>query len=82
MTTLYRITEKRTGSLQPSGTFWHREVLYCGYDRDEARQVFHENKPREYWHGYGNKVMEIEAETIEDAQTADFDDDEALEVEL
>lgn len=30
------------------------EVLYCGYDRDEARRVYHENKPRDTYSGAGN----------------------------
>ena len=37
MTTLYRVTLKTTASVQPLDTYWTREVLYCGYDRDEAR---------------------------------------------
>jgi hypothetical protein len=45
MTKLYRIIAKTTNSLQPSGTFWNEEVLYCGYDRLEAIRVYHANTP-------------------------------------
>lgn len=54
--TLYRVIVKTTGSLQPGGdqnSYWNDEVVYCGYDRSEARRAYHANQPRDYWSGYG-----------------------------
>jgi hypothetical protein len=75
--TLYRVSKLTTGSLQPcdSATHWITEVLYCGYDREEARRVHHENTADEVYYGFGNKVVEINSETIEDSGTDDFADD-------
>lgn len=76
MSKLYRVTVKETRSVQPSGTFWNREVLYCGYDRDEARQAYHASTPDDFWRGYGSSARETELEVITDAETDDFSDDE------
>jgi len=58
MKKLYRVMVRTTGSLQPGsgGTTWQSNVLYCGYDRDEAVRVYHESKPGDYWYGYGNRA--------------------------
>lgn len=63
--TLYRIMVKTTGSLQPGPreTFWQKNVLYCGYDRAEALRVYHENRPTDYWCGYGNRCQETVAQS-------------------
>ena len=76
MSELYRITARTTGSLQPGGSFWQTEVLYCGYDRDEARRVFHESEPSDDNRSFGNPARETHAEIIKDGETDDFDDDE------
>lgn len=54
---LYRIIVWTTSSLQPGGgTYWEREVAYCGYDRAEALRVYHTNRPLDYGYGYGNRA--------------------------
>ena len=64
MKKLYRILKKTTGSVQPGGdTFWNTTVLYCGYDLDEARRVYHESRPTDYWCGYGNRCQETTAQS-------------------
>lgn len=81
MSTLYRITVKTTGSLQPGRgqTFWSKEVVYCGYDRDEAVMAYRANETAD--HGgtgsYGNRCRETVAEELdadaEDAFTAQME---------
>ena len=77
---LYRISRRWTSSLQPRYTHWDRDLLYCGYDREEARRVFHAHTHEEAGGNYGSKATEIESEIIEDADTADFADDPTAEV--
>ena len=73
---LHRITLKSTSSLQPGGSYWTEDVLYCGYDREEARRVYHENEHREGGAGnYGNGCTRLVHHAIEDAGTEDFSDD-------
>jgi acyl-coenzyme A synthetase/AMP-(fatty) acid ligase len=62
---LYRILRKTTNSVQPSNTYWQTEVLYCGYDRLEAIRVFHESRPRDYCHGYGNSSVKTVGQSKE-----------------
>jgi len=62
---LYRVSVRTTGSMQPSGTYWQTEVLYCGYDVDEARRVFHESRPLDYSCGYGNRARETKCQSKE-----------------
>lgn len=73
---IYRVVARRTGSVQPTGTFWDREVLYCGDDRQEARRVYHESEPEDFGGGYGNQARETISEVISDADSDDFADDE------
>lgn len=53
---LYRVMVKTTGSLQPCGTHWESQVLYCGYDREEAIRVYHASTPTDRWMGYGSQA--------------------------
>lgn len=82
MSKLYRVIRRTTDSLQSTGTHWSSEVLYSGYDRDEARRIYHETKPSDaQWvpvDCYGTKVIETLCQVIEDADTDDFADDEIL----
>ena len=82
MSELYRITVRATSSLQPGGSHWTTDVLYCGYDREEARQAFHTSEPADDNRSFGNPARETHAEIIKDGETADFDDDELETVEL
>lgn len=59
---LYRVIVRTTTSVQPRGTCWQTEVLYCGYDRDEAERVYHASTPLDYWQGYGNRSRETRAQ--------------------
>lgn len=83
--TIYRVITKTTGSLQPGGggaTFWNREVIYCGTDRDEARVVYHTSTVEDFGGSYGNRCRETICEEIADAETEDFADDEVTATEL
>ena len=73
---LYRVVKRSTSSLQPSATFWNDEILYCDYDRDEARRIYHQNTPAEGpVFNYGSPYSKTVVEVITDAGTDDFGDD-------
>jgi hypothetical protein len=72
---IYRVMSKQTSSLQPDCTFWHRSVLYCGPDRDQARIAYHEARPTDSFRGYGQPSRGTYVEIIPDAGTDDFEDD-------
>lgn len=75
---LYRVTRKHTGSRQPGGTYWTREVVYCGYDREEALRVYHAVEPTDYGGGYGNAAKETIFESLD---TSEIEDDETGKME-
>lgn len=79
--TIYRVTARTTGSVQPGrgATFWQREVLYCGTDRSKARVAYHASSPKDYGGSYGNRARETVMEIIEDAETGDAADDTVTE---
>lgn len=58
MKILHRVIKKHTSSLQPGNgnTYWSTEVLYCGYDREEALRVYYTHKPSERSGSYGNSA--------------------------
>jgi hypothetical protein len=77
MNNLYRVLVKTTHSLQPSGTTWSNEVLYCGESSTEARVVYHKSRPLDYWRGYGNqardtKMQVLDEDDIEDGDPGEF----------
>lgn len=72
---IYRVTRKHTTSLQPCGTTWRREVLYCGTNRTAARTAYHGSTPADGCRGYGNSATETIVEVITDGYTLDFEDD-------
>lgn len=76
--TIYRVTTKETGSVQPQGggTFWRRDVLYCGTDRTAARVAYHESEPRDYGGTYGNPARVTEFEALNQSDP-NLDDTEA-----
>jgi hypothetical protein len=76
---IYRVTIKTTGSLQPSGTFWEREVAYCGTDLEEARVAYLREEVKDYWHGYGNRARETTIRQFE-STPEDIDDRTADEI--
>jgi hypothetical protein len=85
MVTLYRVSVRSTHSLQPGSddcTSWSQDILYCGYDRDEARRIYHESTPADYGGSYGCRARETTCEVIEDAETEDFADDVAETADL
>jgi hypothetical protein len=82
MADIYRVTVKTTGSVQPKGTFWNREVIYCGTDRDAARVAYHGSTPRDNFHGFGNPARETDCEVITDAGLDDFAADDRKQAEV
>lgn len=50
---LYRVVRQHVYDEGCRDTVHSSEVLYCGYDRDEARRVYHENTPRDTYRGAG-----------------------------
>jgi len=79
---IYRIEAKTTFSVQPGDTYWQREVIYCGGDRDDARIAYHTSSSEDYWQGYGNRARETVCEVIDDAETDDFSADEITSVSM
>jgi hypothetical protein len=81
---LYRVILETTSSLQPgSGTYWEREILYCGPDVRQARIAYHTVKPGEF-RGYGNAASErvwqvLDESAIDDDEHGEFVDAEAPE---
>lgn len=70
---IYRVTVKTTGSLQPSGTFWNREVVYCGDSLKEARTVYLKEEATDYGGSYGNRSRETIIQAFEE-EPEDIDD--------
>jgi hypothetical protein len=63
---LYRVLVRTTSILQlGSDTHWASEVLYCGWDRDEALRVYHESRPGDYWRGHGGRCRETKGQSKE-----------------
>jgi hypothetical protein len=81
---IYRVTVKRTGSVQPGdgATSWQREVIYCGTDREEARVAYHASEPKNYGGSFGNAARDTVMEVIEDAETEDAADDVVAEWDM
>lgn len=77
---IYRVTVKTTGSKQPSGTFWNREVVYCGTSLEEARIEYLRHEGHDYG-GYGNRARETEIEAFE-SEPDEIDDRDAAEIEV
>jgi hypothetical protein len=48
---LYRVEVERSTPQDRDRGQVHVEVLYCGYDVDDARRVYHANKPSDYHRG-------------------------------
>ena len=76
---IYRVTVKTTGSVMPSGTFWQREVVYCGTDLEEARVEYLKSRPSDYWCGYGNRARETVIEQF-DSTPEEIDTEDGEEV--
>lgn len=56
---LYRVILCRTGRRQPGEKpmDWNKTVLYCGYDRHEARRTYYEVEPLDFDYGPGNRAQ-------------------------
>lgn len=78
---IYRVTRKTTNSVQPSSTFWNKEVLYCGTDLEEARIEYLRSRPSDHWAGYGNRAAETVIEEFE-SSPEEIDSEESEEVEV
>jgi len=79
---LYRVRVKSTHSLQPSGSFWHNEVLYCGNSVEMARETYHANEPADFYQGPGNPCRETIFEKMETTDLKDDDPGKMEEVEV
>lgn len=78
---IYRVTVKTTSSVQPgSGTFWQREVAYCGTSLEDARIEFLKSQPADYWYGYGNRCRTTEIEQFE-SEPDEIDSTDSEDVE-
>ena len=60
---LYRVIVRTTNSLQPSGTSWCNDVLYCGYDRNDALVAYHASTVKDYGGHHGNRCRETIAQS-------------------
>lgn len=76
---IYRVTRRTTGSLQPSGTFWGRDVLYCGTSLEDARVEYLRALPGCAFCGYGNRATEVDIEEFE-SEPEEPDDTTAIDI--
>lgn len=79
---IYRVTVRTTDSVQPSGTFWSRSVIYCGTSLEDARVEYLRSIATDHGGSYGNRsrdtaIEEFESEP-EDIESVDAD---AVEVD-
>lgn len=81
---IYRVVVRTTGSMQPGsgGTFWNRQVAYCGPSLRDARVAYLREEASDYGGGYGNRARETLIEKF-DAEPGAIDDatPEAVEIE-
>jgi hypothetical protein len=77
---IYRVTIKTTNSKQPSGTFWNREVAYCGPSLRDARVAYLREEASDHGGGYGNRYRETIIEAF-DAEPEEIDDREPVEID-
>lgn len=57
---IYRVVVRTTGSLQPSGggTYWSRQVVYCGPSLRDARVAYLREEAADYGGSHGNRARE------------------------
>lgn len=79
---IYRVTVKTTGSVQPGsgGTFWNREVVYCGNVLEDARIAYLKSNASDYGGSYGNSARNTIIEGFE-SNPDDIEDDTPIAVE-
>jgi hypothetical protein len=63
---IYRVIVKKTGSKQPNGTYWAKEVLYCGVSLTDARIAYHTSEPSDFGGDYGNAARETVFQKMKD----------------
>lgn len=78
---IYRVTVKTTGSLQPSGTFWDKEPVYCGDDKAEARTHYLRERTKDYGGSYGNRSRDTIIESFE-SDPDELDDETAVDSDV
>lgn len=70
---VYRVMVRTTGSLQPRGTFWQNQVVYCGPSLRDARVAYLREEAADYGGSYGNRarvtVIEAHAAAPDDIAT-------------
>lgn len=65
---IYRVTIKRTNSLQPGrddNSYWLSEVVYCGNDLEKARIEYLKAPNYEHFYGFGNSACRVIIEQFE-----------------
>lgn len=79
---IYRVTVRTTGSVQPrsGGTFWQRDVRYCGTSLEEARVVYLREVAADRGGSYGNPCRTTDIEQFE-SEPDDIGNETAAEVE-
>jgi len=75
---IYRVIVKSTGSIQPIGTYWKKECVYCGKDLQEAKIVYYTEEVSDFGGSFGNPARETIIQVIEPGQ--DEEDIEADEI--
>lgn len=78
---IYRVIVRTTGSVQPSGTFWKREPVYCGPSLRDARVAYLREEVNDRGGSYGNPARETIIERFE-ADSEDIEDVKAEEIDI
>jgi hypothetical protein len=80
---IYRVVVRTTNSVQPGngGTFWNRQVAYCGPSLRDARVAYLREEASDFGGGYGNRARETLIEKF-DAEPDEIDDTNSESVEL
>lgn len=62
---LYRVLRQHCYDAGTRTQVHSSKVLYCGYDRDEARRAYFSSTPADSYHGAGNYFYQTKAQSME-----------------
>lgn len=66
---LYRVVVKTTNRVQPNGTYWDKECIYCGGDLREAKRIYYREEVLDFGGcGHGGPARETVFQVIEPGQ--------------
>lgn len=71
---IYRVVVRKTQSKQPTGSFWQREVVYCGPSLRDARIAYLREVAQDYGGSFGNAERDTRIERFE-AEPDEIDDE-------